>query len=133
MGRPVQTAVVLATDTADLLGQGELTLAASTCASAHTCASAQQRTAWVDESSQQRGHDTLPQTRGSPSAHTCSALGAALAPGDALAWHSSGSDQGTVPFHTWQQPPNNGCAAKGTCGRAYSTDGLGGGWELCFA
>ena len=75
--------------------------------------------------------------------------GAALAPGDAIAWHSSGDRQGSVGG---RYP--NGCAAKGTCGLPYtrygpgSTDvyndcganadfpcpnGLGGGWELCFA
>ena len=28
---------------------------------------------------------------------------------------------------------DNGCAAKGTCGLPGSDDGLGGGWQLCFA
>ena len=56
--------------------------------------------------------------------------GAALAPGDAIAWTSDGSSQGSVgnPYNH-----DNGCAAKGTCGLPYSADGLGGGWELCFA
>eukprot|EP01045_Picozoa_sp_COSAG04_P039024 COSAG04_NODE_10732_length_756_cov_5.818874_1_plen_118_part_00 len=50
-------------------------------------------------------------------------VGAGLAAGDALSWTSSGSGQGGA----------NGCAAKGTCGLPYSRDGLGGGWQLCFA
>ena len=53
--------------------------------------------------------------------------GAALAPGDAIAWTSSVNGQGSVGHR------DNGCAAKGTCGLPYSHDGLGGGWELCFA
>eukprot|EP01045_Picozoa_sp_COSAG04_P001745 COSAG04_NODE_59_length_30260_cov_18.181327_13_plen_205_part_00 len=67
-------------------------------------------------------------------------VGAALAPGDALSWTSNGVDQGTVGRS------NNGCAAKGTCGAPYTAygpggtrtfqdfpNGLGGGWQLCFA
>ena len=52
---------------------------------------------------------------------------AALAPGDAIAWTSDRSHQGSVGLM------DNGCAAKGTCGLPYSGNGLGGGWELCFA
>eukprot|EP01045_Picozoa_sp_COSAG04_P007571 COSAG04_NODE_398_length_14962_cov_39.977461_14_plen_446_part_00 len=55
--------------------------------------------------------------------------GAALVPGDAIAWHSDGNNQGTVGY----MYSDNGCAAKGTCGLPYSSQGLGGGWELCFA
>ena len=56
--------------------------------------------------------------------------GAALAPGDAIGWHSNFAHQGSVgnPYNN-----ANGCAAKGTCGLPYSERGLGGGWELCFA
>eukprot|EP01045_Picozoa_sp_COSAG04_P012453 COSAG04_NODE_839_length_9957_cov_18.873504_5_plen_419_part_00 len=54
--------------------------------------------------------------------------GAALAPGDAIAWTSNGDRQGSVGSSL-----DNGCAAKGTCGLPYSGVGLGGGWELCFA
>ena len=54
-------------------------------------------------------------------------VGAALAPGDALSWASNSASQGSVGHH------DNGCAAKGTCGAPYSYDGLGGGWQLCFA
>ena len=54
--------------------------------------------------------------------------GAALAAGDALSWTSDGYDQGSVGDY------DNGCAAEGTCGLPYSGwDGLGGGWQLCFA
>jgi len=53
--------------------------------------------------------------------------GAALAPGDAIAWASDDRWQGSVGRR------DNGCAAKGTCGLPYSAHGLGGGWELCFA
>eukprot|EP01045_Picozoa_sp_COSAG04_P022745 COSAG04_NODE_2615_length_3851_cov_1.872601_2_plen_270_part_00 len=56
--------------------------------------------------------------------------GAALAPGDAIAWTSdNGNGQGTVGHPNY----DSGCAAKGTCGLPYSERGLGGGWELCFA
>ena len=55
--------------------------------------------------------------------------GAALAPGDAIAWASNDYAQGSVG----SGHGDNGCAAKGTCGLPYSWDGLGGGWELCFA
>ena len=54
-------------------------------------------------------------------------VGAALATGDALSWASNGDGQGN-----WGGT-DNGCAAKGTCGLPYSTWGLGGGWQLCFA
>eukprot|EP01045_Picozoa_sp_COSAG04_P010935 COSAG04_NODE_688_length_11148_cov_2.882071_3_plen_214_part_00 len=70
-------------------------------------------------------HVTLP----GGAAHTGSDCpeGAALAHGDAIAWTSSGSSQGSVGHD------DNGCAAKGTCGLPWSGYGLGGGWELCFA
>eukprot|EP01045_Picozoa_sp_COSAG04_P004841 COSAG04_NODE_216_length_19953_cov_85.343558_12_plen_429_part_00 len=55
-------------------------------------------------------------------------VGAALAPGDAIAWTSDGSSQGSVG----RSYADNGCAAKGTCGLPYSTYELGGGWKLCF-
>ena len=54
-------------------------------------------------------------------------VGAALAPGDTLSWTSSRDGQGSGGY--W----DNGCAAKGTCGAPFSLDGLGGGWQLCFA
>ena len=75
--------------------------------------------------------------------------GAALAPGDAIAWTSDGGNQGSVDCGY-----DNGCAAKGTCGLPFAAygagstevihdcgadgyqpcpNGLGGGWELCFA
>ena len=56
----------------------------------------------------------------------------ALPPGDAIPWTSDGSDQGSVCC-SHCTCLDNGCAAKGTCGLPYSNDGLGGGWELCFA
>ena len=55
--------------------------------------------------------------------------GAALAPGDALRWESSGNQQGSVGRTDF----DNGCAGKGTCGLPYSGYGLGGGWIVCFA
>ena len=55
-------------------------------------------------------------------------VGAALAVGDALSWTSDGGGQGNRGGNI-----DNGCAAKGTCGLPYSRDGLGGGWQLCFA
>eukprot|EP01045_Picozoa_sp_COSAG04_P037768 COSAG04_NODE_9813_length_830_cov_1.240766_1_plen_187_part_00 len=54
-------------------------------------------------------------------------VGAALAVGDALSWTSDGAYQGSVAGL-----PDNGCAAKSTCGLPYSNQGLGGGWQLCF-
>ena len=54
-------------------------------------------------------------------------VGAALAPGDTLAWTSNADYQGSVGFTF------NGCAAKGTCGAPWSDYGPGGGWQLCFA
>ena len=55
-------------------------------------------------------------------------MGAGLAAGDALSWTSNGANQGHYAGNY-----DNGCAAKGTCGAPYSYDGLGGGWQLCFA
>ncbi len=52
--------------------------------------------------------------------------GAGLAAGDALSWSSDKYGQGNYGG-------DNGCAAKGTCGLPYSSYGLGGGWQLCFA
>ena len=57
--------------------------------------------------------------------------GAALAPGDAIAWTSNAAHQGSVGAPSGYN--GNGCAAKGTCGLPFSQHGLGGGWELCFA
>jgi len=56
-------------------------------------------------------------------------FGAALAPGDAITWHSNKDSQGSVG----RNGEANDCTAKGTCGRSWSYDGLGGGWQLCFA
>jgi hypothetical protein len=53
--------------------------------------------------------------------------GAVLAPGDSVSWYSDSGDQGSVGHDT------NGCATKGTCGLPYSANGLGGGWQICFA
>ena len=55
-------------------------------------------------------------------------VGVALAPGDAIAWNSNDWGQGSVGGNR-----DNGCVAKSTCGLHVSSDGLGGGWELCFA
>ena len=58
-------------------------------------------------------------------------MGAVLASGDAIAWHSGDRSQGSVgyPYGNY----DNGCVAKGTCGLPFSEYELGGGWELCFA
>eukprot|EP01045_Picozoa_sp_COSAG04_P024947 COSAG04_NODE_3194_length_3064_cov_2.095447_2_plen_313_part_00 len=56
--------------------------------------------------------------------------GAALAPGDTIAWYSNVVYQGSVGS---SGEDHNGCAAKGTCGLPATGYGLGGGWELCFA
>eukprot|EP01046_Picozoa_sp_COSAG06_P038786 COSAG06_NODE_4509_length_4193_cov_11.274792_2_plen_387_part_00 len=58
-------------------------------------------------------------------------VGAVLAPGDAIAWTSNTGNQGTVGCSGTYS--DNGCAAKGTCGLSWSQDGLGGGWQICFA
>eukprot|EP01045_Picozoa_sp_COSAG04_P022289 COSAG04_NODE_2497_length_4008_cov_1.911486_2_plen_382_part_00 len=52
----------------------------------------------------------------------------ALGLGDTLGWHSSDSMQGNQGGDM-----DNGCATKDTCGLPFSSDGLGGGWEVCFA
>eukprot|EP01045_Picozoa_sp_COSAG04_P020386 COSAG04_NODE_2082_length_4836_cov_4.164872_1_plen_82_part_00 len=57
-------------------------------------------------------------------------VGAGLAAGDVLSWTSDGNYQGSVGSNLGR----NGCAAKGTCGLRFSRNqGLGGGWQLCFA
>ena len=56
-----------------------------------------------------------------------------LLSGDALGWASDGGGQGSVGAPSYSYIHPNGCAAKGTCGAPYSYDGLGGGWQLCFA
>ena len=69
-----------------------------------------------------------------PGAFSCigsDQVGVALAPGDAISWHSDGNLQGSTGSVNIDY--DNGCAAKGTCGLPYSAFGLGGGWELCFA
>ena len=57
-------------------------------------------------------------------------VGAALLVGDALSWTSDNGAQGSVGS---DGQDHNGCAAKGTCGALVSRNGLGGGWQLCFA
>ena len=54
-------------------------------------------------------------------------VGVALAPGDVLRWVSDDAHQGNFGGGT------NGCTAKGLCGLPGSIDGLGGGWQICFA
>ena len=80
-------------------------------------------------------HDFVTLPGGAQHAGSDCPVGAALAPGDALSWTSDAYDQGSVDPHI----VGNGCAAKGTCGLPYSynsqdkNNGLGGGWQLCFA
>ena len=59
-------------------------------------------------------------------------VGAGLAAGGALSWTSNGVHQGNYGRNHGGNH-DNGCAAKGTCGLPYSSYGLGGGWQLCFA
>ena len=60
--------------------------------------------------------------------------GAALAPGDVLTWASNIHDQGSDGRGgSGDREDGGGCRAKGTCGLPFSYDGLGGGWQLCFA
>ena len=63
--------------------------------------------------------------------HSDCPVGATLVAGDALSWASNEAYQGSVGCRG--SCGDNGCAAKGTCGAPYSYDGLGGGWQLCFA
>ena len=56
---------------------------------------------------------------------------AVLAPGDSVGWTSDGSGQGNAAQYGAQY--ENGCGANGLCGLPYSSDGLGGGWQICFA
>ena len=55
-------------------------------------------------------------------------MGPVLLPGDSVGWTSSGAYQGNEGGG-W----DNGCAANGLCGLPWSYDGLGGGWQICFA
>ena len=63
--------------------------------------------------------------------------GVALAPGDALAWTSDSMWQGGATGVLLSQDQAHrfaDCEAKGLCGLPGNPyDGLGGGWQLCFA
>ncbi len=50
--------------------------------------------------------------------------------GNAVWFHTNGQDQGS---HGRRGNPDNGCAAKGTCGLDFDSQELGGGWQICFA
>ena len=54
--------------------------------------------------------------------------GALLAAGGSVGWASDGGSQGNHGG-----PDDNGCGAKGLCGLPFSMNGLGGGWQICFA
>eukprot|EP01046_Picozoa_sp_COSAG06_P004741 COSAG06_NODE_203_length_20332_cov_14.679978_9_plen_222_part_00 len=54
--------------------------------------------------------------------------GAVLAAGGSVGWTSDTASQGN---HGGGY--DNGCDAKGLCGLAYTPNGLGGGWQICFA
>ena len=54
--------------------------------------------------------------------------GAVLVTGGSVGWHSNAANQGN-----WGGGDDNGCDAKGLCGLPYSSQGLGGGWQICFA
>jgi hypothetical protein len=56
--------------------------------------------------------------------------GAVLPPGGAVGWHSDGESQGIGGSGS-----NNNCGEsnRGPCGLPYSSYGIGGGWEICFA
>ena len=55
--------------------------------------------------------------------------GAALAVGGSVGWESNGANQGNAG----DDVAAGGCDAVGLCGLPYSEDGLGGGWQICFA
>jgi hypothetical protein len=57
-------------------------------------------------------------------------VGVLLGPGDSVGWSSDSEDQGTVD---WDNHGPNGCSDKGLCGLPHSSDGPGGGWQICFA
>ena len=65
-------------------------------------------------------HITLPD--GSTHQGSDCPVGVDLPPGGSVGWTSDGGMQGTPD-----------CAAKGSCGLSWSNDGLGGGWQICFA
>ena len=56
-------------------------------------------------------------------------VGAVLPAGGSVGWISNGGCQGSCPGSIG----NTHCHALGTCGLRYSNDGLGGGWQICFA
>ena len=59
--------------------------------------------------------------------------GAALPPGGAVGWHSDGGAQGNYAGANNNHNNNCGESNRGPCGLPYSFDGIGGGWEICFA
>jgi hypothetical protein len=58
--------------------------------------------------------------------------GAVLPPGGAVGWHSDGDHQGNGGS-SYHGTNNCGESNRGPCGLPYSHDGIGGGWEICFA
>ena len=56
--------------------------------------------------------------------------GALLAAGGSVGWASDSCCQGNPGGGA---ADDNGCGAKGLCGLPYSGNGLGGGWQICFA
>ena len=60
-------------------------------------------------------------------------VGAALAAGGIVRWGSNHHDQGSSNHGGDRGVADNGCAAAGLCGLPQSYDGLGGGWQICFA
>jgi hypothetical protein len=55
--------------------------------------------------------------------------GEVLAAGDTVRWETDGNNQGSLGRTA--NPAS--CIAKGTCGLPYSHEGIGGGWQICFA
>ena len=81
-----------------------------------------------------RGHyDYITLPDGSTHTGSDCPVGAALSPGGSVGWTSDGNVQGSVGIISGGTAWDNGCAAKGTCGLAFSSTGLlGGGWQICF-
>ena len=71
--------------------------------------------------------DTVTLPDGSSHGGSDCPAGAVLAAGGSVGWASDGGGQGG------NLGDDNGCGAKGLCGLPFSNDGLGGGWQICFA
>ena len=71
------------------------------------------------------GSDYITMPNGSTHTGSDCPEGVLLLSGDSVGWASDRENQGNNG--------DNDCAAHGLCGLPYSDDGLGGGWQICFA